>query len=122
MYSITKDDKAIRTVKVYFGKEFNMDSDNEVFITFREIPTLPFMELAQIQQKLQKKESDGIEERVELFRFFHGHFSEIYVDSNIMVSETQKASPEEIRDIVFGSLRITLKMITEFSDAGLLNP
>lgn len=119
MYTIKK---AIRQVKVYVGAELGLDSEKDAFVELKEIPTLSYMELAKLRSKFGgTSEEESVDLQVTLFTFFYEHFNEIFLDSNIMVDDKTPATSEQVREVIFSSLRLTTKIIGEYANSGLLN-
>ncbi|MBQ0070929.1 MAG: hypothetical protein KBS81_03600 [Spirochaetales bacterium] len=107
MFVRDRNDSWLQKVKVEVGTLLGLGTDEEAYITLKEIPTIQMLELKDSYEKGDKA----------LMEFFRGILPSIIVDHNFYETETKKMESEAIAELVFGSLALTRKVMDTYTQA-----
>lgn len=99
-------DNYIVKVRINIGTDLGEPRDEDVFIVLREMDTREALKFREYQKK---SESEFVD-------YFFGLLQAIIVDHNIFKSETEKASPEKVAEIIANTLGLTMKVIEKYSE------
>ena len=102
-------DNCIQKVKIEVGTLVGLEKDDEAFITLKELPTMDMLRMKQAAE-------DGDNAPLELLKEL---LPEIITDHNFYEDEEgkQKMSNEDIASLVFDSLELTSKIVSDYTSA-----
>lgn len=100
-------DQAIRKVTINVGKLFGLETDEEAFITMKELPTMEIM-------KLKTAVSEGEEAS---FKCMKEMFPQIITDHNFYMEEGKKMSNKDLIDLVFEKFSVTQEVVSKYTAA-----
>ena len=114
MFIKTKNyDRCIQKVRIELGTLVGLAKDDEAFILLRELPTLEMLKLKEASEK-------GENETLGLLRDLR---PSILVDHNFYEDESaqKKMKNQEVAELVFESLDLTVKVVNEYTHAGFFS-
>jgi hypothetical protein len=103
-------DACIQKVRIELGRLVGLEHDDEAYILLKELPTL-------LMLKLKGSSEKGEQETLVLLKEL---LPSILVDHNFYEDEhaKKKMRNEELADLIFSSLEITVKVVSEYTQAG----
>lgn len=105
-------DSAIQKVKIEIGTLVGLESDEEAFLTLREMSTFNTMKL----RDSAKADKDSV------INFFYEVMPEIIVDHNLYITEQKKMTNEEVRDFIFEKIELSTLILQKYSAASFFIP
>ena len=107
-------DKCIQKVRIEVGSLVGLEKDDEAYILLKELPTLQMLTL---KDSAEKGESETLSLLKELL-------PSILVDHNFYEDENaqKKMRNEEVANLIFESLDLTVKVVQEYTHAGFFSP
>ena len=107
-------ENCIQRIRINVGIEAGLEKAEDAFITLKELPTLEMLKLKESSEKGEE----------ETLSFFKGLLPEIIVDHNFYADDDGKVKMEnkELSDLVFGSLRLTMKIVEDYTSAAFFTP
>ena len=96
---------AIQSTKVYIGDLLGCETKEEAYIELKEMRTGLVMEM----KKAQEKGDD------EMIIFFQRILPEIIMSHNLYMDEEKKMISQEVTDLVFDKVELTMRLIQEYS-------
>ena len=114
MFIKSKDyDKCIQKVRIEVGSLVGLEKDDEAYILLKELPTLQMLKLKEGSEK-------GENETLALLREL---LPSILTDHNFYEDENaqRKMRSEDVADLIFESLDLTVKVVNEYTHAGFFS-
>lgn len=99
--------KYIFTQKISLGKEFGFETDDEVFITLRELDTKSVIKLKEASN------SDSETASLEVFREI---LPNLIVDHNFYETEEKKMTTEEVTELLFEKVSTIGKVLNALKE------
>ena len=98
-------DAAIQKVRIEVGTLVGLKSDDEAFITLKELPTIYMMKLRETAEN----------QKEDMMTFFHDVLPEIIVDHSFYETEQKKMTNGALRDFIFEKISLSTKVLTDYS-------
>ena len=96
---------AIQSIKIEIGDLLGCEKKEEAFVELKEMRTGLVMEMKRAQEK-----GDD-----EMIPFFQRILPEIIVSHNLYMDEEKKMTKEEVTNLIFDKVELTMRVIQEYS-------
>lgn len=98
-------ESAIQKVRIELGTLLGLETDEEAFITLKEMSTFHTINLRESVKN----------NREDIIKYFHDILPEIIVDHNFYETEQKKMTNEELRDFLFEKITVATKVLNDYS-------